>query len=97
MPRASLRSSGGFALLVTVEQGFFAENGVYTEDFDRLGFRPPAQTKYRFLWLNRDGWAVSGTHEELPGRDCVIWVGMTATAPATTKFVRNGPEGVPGV
>jgi hypothetical protein len=85
----------GLRLLVTAEQGFFAENGVYTEDFDRLGFRAPAQTKYRFLWLNRDGWAVSGTHEELPGKDCVIWVGMTATAPGTTKFVRRGPEGVP--
>jgi hypothetical protein len=85
----------GLRLLVAAEQGFFAENGVYTEDFDRLGFRPPSGTKFRFIWLNRDGWAVSGTHTALPGKDCVIFVGMTATAPTTLKFVRNAPEGVP--
>jgi hypothetical protein len=82
-------------MLVRAEQEYFAENGVYTEDFERIGFRPPSNTKYRFIWLNRDGWAVSGTHTDLEGKDCVIWVGMTATAPTTTRFVRSGPEGVP--
>ena len=85
----------GLRQLVVAEQGFFAENGAYTEDFDRLGFRPPTKTSYRFLWLDRDGWAVSGAHDEMPGKDCVIYVGRAASAPSTLRFVRNTREGVP--
>jgi hypothetical protein len=85
----------GLRALVVAEQGYFAENGVYTEDFDRIGFRPPAKIKYRFLYLTRDGWAVSGTHADVPGRECLIWVGVTAKAPTTANYGRGAPEGVP--
>jgi hypothetical protein len=80
--------------LVAAEQGFFAENGAYTEDFDRLGFRPDGGTSVRFLWLTRDGWAASGTHPALPGRDCVIFVGQVNAAPTSLRYVRTAREGV---
>jgi hypothetical protein len=80
--------------LVAAEQAFFAENGAYTEDLDRLGYRREGETAIRFLWLNRDGWAVSGTHPAIPGRDCVLFVGRVAAAPTSLKFVRTGREGV---
>ena len=84
----------GLRRLVAAEQGFYAENGVYTEDFDRLGFRPEGETQVRFLWLTREGWAASGTHPALPGRDCVIFVGRVNAAPTSLKYVRSAREGV---
>jgi hypothetical protein len=80
--------------LVAAEQGFYAENGAYTEDLERLGYRTEGQTAVKFLWLRRDGWAASGTHPALPGMDCVIYVGRVSAAPTSLKFVRSAREGV---
>lgn len=85
----------GLRRLVVAEESFFAENGAYTEDLGRVGFAPEGETKIRFLWLSRDGWAASGTHPGMPGRDCVIYVGRAHGAPTTLKYVRSGREGVP--
>jgi hypothetical protein len=85
----------GLRRLVVAEEAFFAENGVYTQDLGRVGFAPEGETRIRFLWLSRDGWAASGTHPEMPGRDCVIYVGRAHGAPTTLKYVRSGREGVP--
>ena len=85
----------GLRRLVVAEEAFFAENGVYTQDLARVGFAPGGGTGIRFLWLSRDGWAASGTHPEMPGRDCVIYVGRGHEAPTTLKYVRSGREGVP--
>jgi hypothetical protein len=84
----------GLRRLVAAEQGFYAENGAYTEDFDRLGFQPEGEASFRFLWLTRDGWAASGTHPAVPGRDCVIFVGRVNAAPTSLKYVRTAREGV---
>ena len=84
----------GLRRLVAAEQGFYAENGAYTEDFDRLGFKPDGGAQFRFLWVARDGWAASGTHPAVPGRDCVIFVGRVSAAPTTLKYVRSAREGV---
>jgi hypothetical protein len=81
--------------LVAVEQTFYAENGTYTEDYERLRFRPEGRAEVRFLWLTREGWAATGVHPGLPGRDCVIWVGRVKAPPTSLKYVRNGREGVP--
>jgi hypothetical protein len=85
----------GLRRLVAAEESFYAENGVYTEDLSRVGFAPEGETGVRFLWLSRDGWAASGTHPDMPGRDCVIYVGRAHGAPTTLKSVRSGREGVP--
>ena len=85
----------GLRRLVAAEESFYAENGVYTEDLSRVGFAPEQDTQVRFLWLSRDGWAASGTHADMPGRDCVIYVGRAHGAPTTLKNVRSGREGVP--
>ncbi len=87
--RSSLRR------LVAAEETFFAENGVYTDDLERIGFVLPPDIQLRFLWMSRDGWAVSGTHPAFAGRDCVIYVGRKRGAPTTLKNVRRGGEGVP--
>jgi hypothetical protein len=86
--RRSLRT------LVAAEQGFYAENGTYSEDLARLGYRPAGESQVRFLWLTRKGWAASGTHPALPGRDCVTFVGAADAPPTTLKLVRSGREGV---
>jgi hypothetical protein len=81
-------------VLVAAEQGFYAENGTYSEDPNRLGFRPSGESQIKFLWLTRQGWAASGTHPALPGRDCVVFVGAANAAPTTLRFTRSGREGV---
>ena len=81
--------------LVIAEEGYYAENGVYTEAVTRIGFRPEGDAEVRFLWLTRGGWAASGTHPGMPGRDCVIYVGREHGAPTTLREVRSGREGVP--
>ena len=85
----------GLRRLVVAEEAFFAETGVYTQDLGRVGFAPEGESRIRFLWVSRDGWAASGTHPEMPGRDCVIYVGREHEAPTTLKYVRSGREGVP--
>jgi len=81
-------------LLVAAEQGFYAENGTYSGDLDRLAFRPSGGSQVKFLWITRRGWAASGTHPALPGRDCVVFVGVANAAPTTLRFTRSGREGV---
>jgi hypothetical protein len=81
--------------LVTAEETYFAENGTYNDSLAQIGFTPDRPTEVRFLWLSRDGWAASGTHPSLEGRDCVIFVGKTQAPPTTLKYVRQGREGVP--
>lgn len=85
----------GLRRLVVAEETYYAENGVYTEDLARIGFRPEGDTQLRFLWLSRTGWAASGTHPGMPGRDCVVYVGREHGAPTTLRDVRSGREGVP--
>jgi hypothetical protein len=81
--------------LVVAEETYYAENGVYTEDLARIGFRPDGDSELRFLWLARGGWAASGTHPDVPGRDCVVYVGRAHGAPTTLHDVRPGREGTP--
>lgn len=81
-------------LLVAAEQGFYAENSTYSGDLDRLAFRPSGESQIKFLWVTRRGWAASGTHPALPGRDCVVFVGVANAAPTTLRFTRSGREGV---
>jgi hypothetical protein len=87
--RSSLRR------LVAAEESFYGENGVYTEELSRLAYRPSGGTDVRFLWLGRGGWGASGTHPQLAGRNCVIFVGREHAPPATAKYARVGKEGVP--
>jgi hypothetical protein len=81
-------------LLVAAEQGFYAENGTYSGDLNRLAFRPSGESQVKFLWVTRQGWAASGTHPAAPGRDCVVFVGVANAAPTTLRFTRSGREGV---
>jgi hypothetical protein len=81
-------------LLVAAEQGFYAENGTYSGDLSRLPFRASGESQVKFLWVTRQGWAASGTHPAIPGRDCVVFVGKANAAPTTLRFTRSGREGV---
>jgi hypothetical protein len=85
----------GLRRLVAAEETYYAENGAYTDDMSRVGFKPEQGTEVRFLWVARTGWAVSGSHPDMPGRDCVIYVGRAHGAPTTLRDVRSGREGVP--
>jgi len=86
---------GGLRRLVVAEENYYAENGIYTEDLTRIGFRPEPDTRIQFLWSSRAGWAASATQPQLAGRDCVVFVGREHEAPATTRLGRTGKEGVP--
>jgi hypothetical protein len=85
----------GLRRLVVAEETYYAENGVYTDDVTRIGYAPEADTEVRFLWLTRAGWAASGSHPDVPGRDCVIYVGRAHGTPTTMRDVRQGREGTP--
>jgi hypothetical protein len=85
----------GLRRLVVAQETYYAENGVYTDELARLGVKPEAGTEMRFLWLTRTGWAASGTHPDVPGRDCVIYVGRDHGPPTTMHDVRPGREGTP--
>jgi hypothetical protein len=85
----------GLRRLVVAQETYYAENGIYTEDLTRLGVTPEGGTAMRFLWLTRTGWAASGTHPDVPGRDCVIYVGRDHGPPTTLHDVRSGREGTP--
>jgi hypothetical protein len=89
------RIRSGLRRLVVAEETFFAENGTYTNDLERLQYKPAAGGAIRFLWVSGTGWAASGTHEGMTGKDCVIFVGRDRGAPTTLKYVRSGKEGVP--
>ena len=86
--------NGSLRRLVAAEQGFYAENGTYIRDLERLGFRVQGESRIDFLSLTKDGWAARGSHPALPGRDCVIYVGAVDVVPATRRFGRTGREGV---
>lgn len=79
--------------LVAAEEAFYAENGAYSEEFSFIHFKPEDSVQVRFLWITPEGWAASGTHPELLGRDCVTFVGKAEAPPTTLKYVRSGREG----
>jgi len=81
--------------LVVAEETYYAENGIYTDDPTRLGFRPAKGNDVRFLWVTRTGWAASAAHPDVPGRDCVVFVGRSHEAPRTMRDQRAGREGAP--
>jgi hypothetical protein len=85
----------GLRRLVAAEETYYAENGVYTDDLARIQFSPEGDTEVRFLWLTRGGWAASSSHPDVPGRDCVIYVGRAHGPPTTIRDVRQGREGTP--
>jgi hypothetical protein len=80
--------------LVAAEQAFFAENGAYSADLGRVGFRPLGKSQVEFLWLAKVGWAARATHPLLPGRDCVTYTGAGGPVPSTRRLGRSGREGV---
>jgi hypothetical protein len=80
--------------LVAAEQSFFAENGTYSADLARVGFRPFGASQVEFLWVTKDGWAARATHPAIPGRDCVTFTGGGGPVPATRRLNRSGREGV---
>jgi hypothetical protein len=80
--------------LVAAEQAFFAENGTYGADLERVGFRPRGASQVEFLWITKEGWAARATHPALPGRDCVTYTGVGGPVPATRRLGRTGREGV---
>jgi hypothetical protein len=85
----------GLRRLVVAEESYYAENGIYTQDLARIGYKPEGQSEVRFLWSSRGGWAARGTHPELVGRDCVVYVGREHQPPATSRDALSGKEGVP--
>jgi hypothetical protein len=87
--RAALRR------LVVVEETYFAENGTYTGDLDRVRFQPPADVTVTILWATRDGWAARARHGGIPGKDCVVYVGSSRPAPASVRHGRQAREGMP--
>ena len=89
------RARKGLRRLVAAQETFFAENGAYSGDLSVIGFTPEKNTTVRLLWVTRDGWAASGSHPDLPDRDCVVFVGQVHAPPTTLKYVRRGREGVP--
>jgi hypothetical protein len=80
--------------LVAAEQSFFAENGAYSADLRRVGFRPLGKSELEFLWVTKEGWAARATHPLLPGRDCVTYTGAGGPVPSTRRLGRSGREGV---
>jgi hypothetical protein len=80
--------------LVAAEQTFYAENGTYSGDLQRLDVRPLGETRVEFLSAARTGWAARATHPGLPGRDCVTYTGAVSAAPTTTRYGRRGREGM---
>jgi hypothetical protein len=81
--------------LVVAEETYYAENGIYTDDPTRLGFRPADGNDVRFLWVTRTGWAASAAHPDVPGRNCIVFVGRARAAPKTMRDHRAGREGAP--
>ncbi|MGN6390906.1 MAG: hypothetical protein ACTHM9_01485 [Gemmatimonadales bacterium] len=85
----------GLRRLVVAEETYYAENGVYTDDLSRLGYRNESGTEVRFLWATRGDWAAQATAEDLPDRDCVVYVGRGHSPPMTSHDRRPGQEGSP--
>jgi hypothetical protein len=80
--------------LVAAEQSFFAENGTYSADLGKVGFRVQGASQVEFFWVTKDGWAARATHPALRGRDCVTFTGAGGPVPATRRLGRSGREGV---
>src|SRR5690349_1893683 len=85
----------GLRRLVVAEETYYAENGVYTDDLSRLGYRNESGTEVRFLWATGGDWAAQATAEDLPDRDCVVYVGRGHSPPMTSHDRRPGQEGSP--
>lgn len=91
--RASLR------MLVTAEEGHWAQRGTYTTDMMSLGFanrRGAEDAHPQVLFAGSRGWTALATHRALKGMTCVMYVGipdeMPVKLPATRRDGRVAEE-----
>lgn len=84
--RASLR------MLVTAQEGHWAQRGTYTTDMMSLGFanrRGSESAHAQVLFAGSRGWTALSTHRALKGMTCVMYVGIPEEMPVKLPTTRR--------
>src|ERR1041385_5605965 len=85
---ATLRST--LDRLVTAQEGFFYDSTRYTPSLRSLPtVRLPDGVHVEIFSADRQSWWGLATHDRLPDRRCIVWVG---TAPAMVPAEARAPE-----
>jgi len=85
---ASLRSA--LDRLVTAQEGFYYDSTRYTPSLRSLPtVRLPDGVHVEIFSPDRQSWWGLATHDRLPDRRCIVWVG---TAPSTVPAEARAPE-----
>lgn len=81
---------GSLDRLVTAEEGFYYDSTRYTASLRALpSVQLPAGEQVQIFNPDRRSWWGVATHDRLPGRHCVVWVG---TAPTSLPADARAPE-----
>lgn len=67
----------------------------YAADLAQLHFIPKAEIELDIKGASPSGWWATGSHEKLPGRSCVLWVGAAPSGSATAGVRLGGTPGTP--
>ena len=86
---------GDLRRLVSANEVYRAEKGQYAANVDALrGYHPSAGVTVTILQASSTGWAAQSTAAAVPGKSCVITVGMVSPQPTTLADKRSGAEAV---
>lgn len=76
--------------VVTAEEGFYFDSSHYTASLQALPtVRLPSGVRLQLHTSDRRSWWGIATHDQLPARHCLVWVGV---APATLPPDARAPE-----
>ena len=92
---ASAAMTGDLRRLVSANEVYRAKTKRYAAAVGALtGFRPSAGVSVSVLTASATGWAGKATAASLPGKSCVVSVGVVPTPPKTDATGRSAPDAV---
>jgi hypothetical protein len=71
--------------LMVAEMSYYAEAAKYSNDMETVGYKPDAPVKLTLLDVTDRGWAARATAQALPGKSCVVYLGLPNRAPKTAR------------
>jgi hypothetical protein len=79
--------------LMVAEMEYYAEAAKYSNNITTIGYKSESPVELTLLDVTDHGWTARATATALPGKSCVVYLGLPKRAPKTARdHVRPGAE-----
>jgi hypothetical protein len=79
--------------LMVAEMAYYAEAAKYSNNMTTVGYKSESPVELTLVDVTDRGWTARATASALPGKSCVVYLGLPKRAPKTARdHVRPGAE-----